>query len=122
VDIRDLPHRIVFNGSSGEFVNPLFHVYPVNQDSPAAYGYLILSNPNLYDENVSYTIWLTITYQNNFGIVGGIALLSSGAIGIFLMIFRKRLKGFNKALETEMDQPSNIYEISFHDSRSDLCL
>ena len=95
VDIWNAPHQVVFNSSSGEFCNPIVEEKPSSE-------YLFLSNPNSFSEVVSYSIWRSWTYNNYFGLLTGVTLISLGLIVLFLAVFKNKLrKNFNKALENQ---------------------
>lgn len=94
LDIRDIPSSIAFNGSSGEFG------YGLTQDR-ASSEYLFLSNPDSFSKEVSYSVWRSWTYNNYFGLLAGISLISLGTIVLFLAIFKNKLRDFNKALEKQ---------------------
>jgi len=94
LDIRSIPSCIAFNGSSGEFG------YGLTQDS-ASSGYLFLSNTDSFSKEVSYSIWRGWTYDNYFGLLAGISLISLATIVVFLAVFENKLRDFNKALEKQ---------------------
>ena len=94
VDIWNVPHQVVFNSSSGEFCNPIV-------EEKASSEYLFLSNPNSFSEVVSYSIWRSWTYNNYFGLLTGVTLISLGLIVLFLAVFKNKLRNFNKALENQ---------------------
>ncbi|MGB9693938.1 MAG: hypothetical protein ACPLYF_03755 [Fervidobacterium sp.] len=93
LDMRDIPSYAVFNGSSGIFA------YGLTQESPSS-EYLLLSNPDSFDKEVSYRIWRSWTFENYFGLLVGISLVSVATIMLFQLIFKEKLKDFNKALES----------------------
>jgi len=94
LDIRSIPSCIAFNGSSGKFG------YGLTQDS-ASSEYLLLSNSDSFSKEVSYSIWRSWTYNNYFGLLAGISLISLATIVLFLTIFENKLRDFNKALEKQ---------------------
>ena len=94
VDIWNLPFQVIFNGSFGEFC------HPINEEK-ASSEYLFLSNPNSFSEVVSYSIWRSWTYNNYFGLLTGVTLISLGLIVLFLAVFKNKLRNFNKALENQ---------------------
>jgi hypothetical protein len=94
VDIWNLPYKVVFNGSSGEFCNPII-------EEKASSEYLFLLNPNSFSEVVSYSVWRSWTYNNYFGMLTGISLISLGMVMLFLVAFKNKLRDFNKALENQ---------------------
>ena len=94
VDIWNLPFQVVFNGSSGEFCNPII-------EEKASSEYVFLSNPNSFSEVVSYSVWRSWTYNNYFGLLAGISLISLGTVMLFLAAFKNKLRDFNKALENQ---------------------
>ena len=94
VDIWNLPHQVVFNGSSGEFCNPII-------EEKAGSEYVFLLNPHSFSEGVSYSVWRSWTYNNYFGLLAGISLISLGTVMLFLVVFKNKLRAFNKALENQ---------------------
>lgn len=94
LDMRNIPSCAVFNGSSGIFA------YGLTQESPSS-EYLLLSNPDSFSKEVSYRVWRSWTYENYFGLLAGISLVSVAMIVLFQLILKGRLKDFNKALESQ---------------------
>ena len=94
VDIWNLPFQVVFNGSSGEFCNPII-------EEKASSEYVFLSNPNSFSEGISYSVWRSWTYNNYFGLLAGISLISLGTVMLFLVALKNKLRDFNKALENQ---------------------
>jgi len=95
LDIRDIPSSIAFNGSSGEFA------YGLTQER-ASSEYLFFSNPDSFSKDVTYSVTYNWTYNNYFGLLAGISLSVLGAIVLFLMIFKNKLRDFNRALENQV--------------------
>jgi hypothetical protein len=94
VDMRDIPSFIVFNGSSGEFA------YGLTQEKPSS-EYLFFSNPDSVSKEVTYSVTYNTIYNNYFGLFAGISLVSMGAIVLFLVVFKNKLRAFNEALENQ---------------------
>ena|SRR5208283_1491222 len=92
---QSLPSILVFNGSSGQFT------YYSQPNSLPNKGYIIFSNPDSFNKEVSYNIYRAWTYNNYFALITGIALTALGAIIIFLTLLKNKLKDFNKALENQ---------------------
>ncbi len=94
------PPLLVFNGSSGQFTYNLQASNPNVVGSPNA-GYIIFSNPDSFNEVISYSIIRTWPYNNYFYLMAGVALTALGAIILFLTLLKNKLKDFNKALENQ---------------------
>jgi hypothetical protein len=83
-----------FNGSSGEFGYGLITEGPSSE-------YLVFSNPDSVSKEVSYNISYAWTYNNYFGLLAGISLISMGTITLLLVAFTNKMRAFNKALENQ---------------------
>jgi hypothetical protein len=94
LDIRSIPSNIAFNGSSGEFA------YGLTQER-ASSEYLFFSNPDSFSKEVTYSVTYNWTYDNYFGLLAGISLIAFGAIVLFLVVFKNKLRDFNRALENQ---------------------
>jgi len=94
LDMRNIPSYAVFNGSSGIFA------YGLTQESPSS-EYLLLSNPDSFAKEVSYRIWRSWTFENYFGLLVGISLVSVATIVLFQLLFKGKLKNFNRVLESQ---------------------
>jgi len=94
LDMRNIPSYAVFNGSSGIFA------YGLTQESPSS-EYLLLSNPDSFAREVSYRIWRSWTFENYFGLLVGISLVSVATIVLFQLLFKGKLKNFNRVLESQ---------------------
>jgi hypothetical protein len=94
LDMRNIPSYAVFNGSSGTFA------YGLTQESPSS-EYLLLSNPDSFAKEVSYRIWRSWTFENYLSLLAGISLISVATIVLFQLIFKGKLKDFNRVLESQ---------------------
>ena len=88
----------MFNGSSGKFGYYLIETVPTTS------AYLFCFNPDSFGKQVSYTIYHTWTYNNYLGLAVGLAHIVFGASAFVIMMFKKKLYNFNKALETELSE------------------
>jgi hypothetical protein len=94
LDMRDIPSCTAFNGSSGEFA------YGLTTDR-ASSEYLFFSNPDSFSKEITYSVTYNWTYNNYFGLLAGISLISIGTIALFLIVFKNKLRAFNKVLENQ---------------------
>jgi hypothetical protein len=94
LDIRDLPDYHNFDGSDGDFA------YSGYMDRPDS-EYLLFSNSDSFDKNISYQVFFRWTYHNYFAMMAGIALTIAGAITFCLTLLKNRFRDFNQALENQ---------------------
>jgi hypothetical protein len=94
LDIRNIPSYIAFNGSAGEFA------YGLTQER-ASSEYLFFSNPDPFSKEVTYSVTYNWTYNNYFGLMAGISLITLGTIVLFRVVFKNKLRDFNRALENQ---------------------
>lgn len=91
----ECPKTPDFNGSSGQFGwNIIGGTFPNTR-------YLVFSNPDSYNKNITYEVSCHYTYNNNFGLMAGIAFTAVGAIAFFLTLLKDKLWDFNKALDNQ---------------------
>jgi hypothetical protein len=63
--------------------------------------YMLLSNFDGYSKQVQYEVSYHWSYSNNFFMVGGVTLATTGAMLLFLVLLKAKLGEFNRALENQ---------------------
>lgn len=86
-----------FFGTSGEFSVSL-----VGELSSPITGYLVFSNPEASNTEVSYQVSRHYTYNNYIALTAGIALSAAGAILLGMGLLGDKLREFNRALDNQV--------------------
>jgi hypothetical protein len=86
-----------FFGTSG-----VFSVSLVGELTAPITGYLVFSNPEASDMEVSYEVSRHYTYNNYIALTAGIALAAAGAILLGMGLLGGKLREFNRALDEQV--------------------
>jgi hypothetical protein len=85
-----------FVGTSGEFSISL-----VGELTTPITGYLVFSNSEPSNTEVSYEVSRHYTYNNYIALSAGIAMAAAGAILLALTVLGDKLREFNRALDNQ---------------------
>jgi hypothetical protein len=86
-----------FFGTSG-----VFSVNLVGEFTAPITGYLVFSNPEASDLEVSYEVSRHYTYNNYIALAAGIAVAAAGAILLGMGLLGEKLRDFNRALDNQV--------------------